>query len=82
MNLQDKKRIRAFMLSLLCADDVREKLDSLPGIDADPFEAMEFYEEQVERIDKMFNFPNQETAFSAQNRLTADQLQAWHGRPD
>jgi hypothetical protein len=26
--------------------------------DLDPFEVMEFYEEQFKRIDKMFNFPN------------------------
>ena len=26
--------------------------------DLDPFEVMEFYEEQFKRIDKMFNFPS------------------------
>jgi hypothetical protein len=59
MKTQDKQTIRAFILELLYDEDVRYKLDSIQGVEADPFEAMQFYEQEVERINKMFCYPSQ-----------------------
>ena len=59
-----KKFVRAFIMELLYDQDVRLRLDSfsdsvkqLFGEDLDSFEAMEFYEQEVERINKMFYYP-------------------------
>ena len=39
--------------------ELRDKLDVLAfTYDMDPFEAMEFYENEVARIKKLFNYPS------------------------
>ena len=67
MKTQDKQTIRAFILKLLYDEDVRHKLDSIQGLEADPFEAMQFYEQEVERINKMFCYPAMPTQDTATN---------------
>jgi hypothetical protein len=67
MKTQDKQTIRAFILKLLYDEDVRHKLDSIQGLEADPFEAMLFYEQEVERINKMFCYPTMPTQDTATN---------------
>jgi hypothetical protein len=65
MKTQDKQTIRAFILELLYDEDVRHKLDSIQVLEADPFEAMLFYEQEVERINKMFCYPAMPTQDTA-----------------
>jgi hypothetical protein len=66
MKNSEKASIRKFILAQLERDDIRMMLNKwletekkTSGQDIDEFEAMVFYEEQVERIDKMFYYPNQ-----------------------
>ena len=50
-------------MELLKDDDIRYRLNSWAysemdkGLELDKFEAMEFYEKEVERINKMFFYP-------------------------
>jgi len=62
----EKASIRKFILTQLEHADIRmmlsewlDKEKEINGNDIDPFEAMVFYEEQIDRIDKMFCYPNQ-----------------------
>ena len=59
MKNTQKHEIRLFILTqLLEMDDLRWKLDELADTyDIDSFEAMEFFEQEVERINKLFNYP-------------------------
>jgi hypothetical protein len=59
MKQSQKNEIRYFILRQLWElDDVRGKLDVLASTyDMCPFEAMEFFENEVERINKLFNYP-------------------------
>jgi len=72
MKTQDKQAIRAFILELLYDEDVRHKLDGIQGLIADPFEAMQFYEQEVERINKMFCYPTMPVEVS--NTTTAAEV--------
>jgi len=61
MKTRHKESIRRFILQQLEHDDIRLMLDSwidseknLSGIEIDDFEAMEFYEQEVQRIRKLF----------------------------
>jgi hypothetical protein len=65
MKIQNKQTVRAFILELLYDEDVRYKLDSIQGLEADPFESMQFYEQEVERINKMFCYPTMPTQDTA-----------------
>ena len=53
-----KNEIRMFILRQLQeADDLRDKLDVLAfTYEMDSFKAMEFYENEVARIEKLFNY--------------------------
>lgn len=59
MKQSQKNEIRLFILTqLLEMDDLRWKLDEVADTyDIDSFEAMEFFEQEVERINKLFNYP-------------------------
>ena len=61
MKKSQKNEVRLFILTQLWElDDLRWKLDGLADTyDMDPLEAMEFYEQEVERINKLFNYPGQ-----------------------
>jgi hypothetical protein len=54
-----KNEVRLFILTQLWeTDDLRWKLDELADTyDIDSLEAMEFFENEVERINKLFNYP-------------------------
>ena len=54
-----KDEVRLFILRQLQElDDLRDKLDVLAfTYDMDSFEVMEFYENEVARIEKLFNYP-------------------------
>jgi hypothetical protein len=54
-----KNEVRLFILTQLWEmDDLRWKLDGLADTyDIDSLEAMEFFENEVERINKLFNYP-------------------------
>ena len=54
-----KNEVRLFILTqLLEMDELRWKLDGLADTyDIDPLETMEFFEKEVERINKLFNYP-------------------------
>jgi hypothetical protein len=60
MKRSQKNEIRLFILTLIQeSDDLRWKLDGLADTyDMDPLEAMEFFEQEVERINKLFNYPD------------------------
>jgi hypothetical protein len=60
MKRNQKNEIRLFILTLIQeSDDLRGKLDGLADTyDMDPLEAMEFFEQEVERINKLFNYPD------------------------
>jgi len=60
MKKTHKDEVRLFILTqLLEMDDLRWKLDGLADTyDMDPMEAMEFFETEVERINKLFNYPD------------------------
>jgi hypothetical protein len=55
-----KDEVRLFILRQLQeADELRDKLYVLAfTYDMDPFETMEFYENEVARIEKLFNYPS------------------------
>jgi hypothetical protein len=59
MKLAHKDKVRLFILDQLDkVDDLRLKLDDLSdehGMDS--FEVMEFYENELWRIKKLFNYP-------------------------
>lgn len=64
MKTSHKQFIRAFIVELLSDEDVRHRLDALSdsvklrtGEDLDPFAAIQFYEQEVSRIEKLFNYP-------------------------
>jgi hypothetical protein len=60
MNKTQKDQIRLFVLEQLYLGDLRLKLDTIcRDYDIHPFEAIDFYENQVERISKLFNYPGQ-----------------------
>lgn len=60
MKRNQRDEIRLFILTLLReADDLRWKLDELADTyDIDPLEAVEFFESEVARVDKLFNHPD------------------------
>jgi hypothetical protein len=59
MKSAQKHEVRLFILTQLWEmDDLRWKLDELADTyDIDSLEAMEFFENEVERINKLFNYP-------------------------
>ena len=59
MKNTQKHEIRLFILTqLLEMDDLRWKLHEVADTyDIDSLEAMEFFEQEVERINKLFNYP-------------------------
>jgi hypothetical protein len=59
MKQSQKDKVRLFIINQLHElNDLRLKLDELADTyDIEPFEAMEFFENEVERINKLFNFP-------------------------
>lgn len=57
MNHHNKAVIRRVILDQIHGVSRGFLCDLAEWHDLDPFEVMEFYEEQAERIDKMFNFP-------------------------
>jgi hypothetical protein len=61
MKKAHKDEVRCFIINQLYdIDDLRLKLDGLADTyDMDSFEVMEFYENEVERINKLFNYPAQ-----------------------
>ena len=58
MNNHHKAVIRSTLLDEIHGVRRAFLIDLARWHDLDPFEVMEFYEEQTKRIDKMFNFPN------------------------
>jgi hypothetical protein len=62
MKQSQKNEVRLFILTQLREmNDLRWKLSELAeDNDIEPLEAMEFYEQEVERINKLFNYPEQE----------------------
>jgi hypothetical protein len=62
MKLSHKNEIRLFILTLIKeAEDLRWKLTGVADTyDIDSFEAMEFFEQEVSRIEKLFNYPAQQ----------------------
>ena len=62
MKLSHKNEIRLFILTLIKeAEDLRWKLDGVADTyDIDSLEAMEFFEQEVSRIEKLFNYPAQQ----------------------
>ena len=59
MKQSQKNEVRLFILTqLLEMDELRWKLDGLADTyDIDPLETLEFFEKEVERINKLFNYP-------------------------
>ena len=55
-----KNKVRLFILRQLYESErVRNRLHLLASAhDMDSFEAMEFYENEIARIDKLFNYPS------------------------
>ena len=62
MKKAHKDEVRQFIINQLYnIDDLRWKLDGLADTyDMDPLETMEFFEQEVERINKFFGYPGQE----------------------
>jgi hypothetical protein len=60
LNKSRKDVVRMFILRQLQeADGLRDKLDVLAfTYDIDSFETMEFYENEIARIEKLFNYPS------------------------
>jgi hypothetical protein len=58
-----KQSIRVFIMEVLHDENIRHRLlvwedfEKDKGLDLDSFEAIEFYEKEVERINKMFFYP-------------------------
>jgi len=61
MKKSQKDEVRLFILTQLWEmDELRWKLDGLADTyDIDFLEAMEFFEQEVDRINKLFNYPGQ-----------------------
>lgn len=66
MKTSHKRHMRAMILDLLNPEDIRlqisthlQEVQANYGEDIDEFEAMEFYEQEVERINRMFCYPQQ-----------------------
>lgn len=60
MKKTHKSEIRLFILDLLSTEEIRWKLDDLAAsLDLDPFEAMEFFEQEVGRVEKLFSYPQE-----------------------
>ena len=64
MKKSHKQHIRAFILELLYDEDIRyrmseflDRVEKSTGENVDDFEAMEFYEQEVQRINRHFYFP-------------------------
>lgn len=63
MKNSHKQSVRVFIMELLKDGSIRYKLNDWAysetdkGLELDKFEAMEFYEKEVERINKMFFYP-------------------------
>jgi hypothetical protein len=68
MKNSHKQSIRVFIMELLYSEDIRDRLFSWEhsekdkGLELNSFEAMEFYEKEVDRIDKMFFYPQSRNA--------------------
>jgi hypothetical protein len=68
MKNSHKQSIRAFIMELLHDENIRYRLSSWEhserdkGLELNSFEAMEFYENEVNRIDKMFSYPQSRDA--------------------
>lgn len=62
MKQSQKNEIRSFILTQLWEmNDLRLKLDKLADTyDIDSFETIEFFEQEVERINKLFNYPTEQ----------------------
>jgi hypothetical protein len=62
MKKSHKDEVRLFILTQLREiNDLRWKLSELAeDNDIESLEVMEFYEQEVERINKLFNYPGQE----------------------
>ena len=62
MKQSQKDKVRLFIINQLYElNDLRMKLDELADTyEIEPSEAMEFFENEVERINKLFNYPGQE----------------------
>jgi len=62
MKQSQKDKVRLFIINQLYElNDLRMKLDELADTyDIESLEAMEFFENEVERINKLFNYPGQE----------------------
>ena len=62
MKQSQKDKVRLFIINQLYElIDLRWKLDELADTyDIESLEAMEFFENEVERINKLFNYPGQE----------------------
>ena len=61
MKKSQKEEVRLFIINQLFElDNLRLKLDELANThNIDPFETIEFYEQEVDRINKLFNYPGQ-----------------------
>lgn len=68
MKNSHKQSIRVFIMELLYSEDIRDRLFSWErsekdkGLELNSFEAMEFYEKEVDRINKMFFYPQSRNA--------------------
>ena len=74
MKTSHKQHIRCLMMERLYDEEIRYRMDSFldsveqrTGDIIDTFEAMEFYEQEVERINKMFRYPQQGTEVTGTN---------------
>jgi hypothetical protein len=67
MKQSQKHEVRLFILTQLWEmNNLRWKLDRLADTyDIEPLEAMEFFESEVERINKLFNYPAEQLKESA-----------------
>jgi len=68
MKNSHKQSIRVFIMELLYSEDIRDQLfpwersEKDKGLELNSFEAMEFYEKEVDRINKMFFYPQSRNA--------------------
>lgn len=74
MKTSHKRHIRTMILDLLSPEDIRlrmyahlQAVKTNHGEDIDEFEAMEFYEQEVERINRMFCYPMRDIETSNTN---------------
>lgn len=60
MKLSQKNEIRLFILNQLDSNIYRHRLANLAEeVGADDLDVMEFFENEVARINKLFNYPGQ-----------------------